>query len=60
LPATAPPGRPPARIFAIVVRSGVTPSFACTPPGDQRKPVITSSKIRTTPCCSVMARSRWR
>ena len=33
LPQTAAPGRPPATIFASVVRSGVTPKYCCAPPG---------------------------
>ena len=45
LPATAPPGMPPAMILAIVVRSGVTPNRCWAPPGAQRKPVMTSSKM---------------
>ena len=49
LPATAPPGSPPATILASTQRSGVTPKRACAPPRDQRKPVITSSMISTTP-----------
>ena len=44
-PATAPPGSPPATILASTHRSGMTPKRACAPPRDQRKPVITSSKI---------------
>ena len=55
-PATAPPGMPPATIFASVVISGVIPSAACTPPGDTRKPVTTSSKISTVPACLVRSR----
>ena len=51
-PATAPPGRPPATILASTHMSGVMPKRACAPPRDQRKPVITSSKIRTTPCAA--------
>src|SRR3972149_6859735 len=46
-PVTPPPGRPPARILASGVRSGVTPYSACAPPGETRKPVTTSSKMRT-------------
>jgi hypothetical protein len=49
LPHSAPPGSPPATIFASVVISGVMPKRAWAPPGDQRNPVITSSKIRTEP-----------
>ncbi len=45
-PVTAPPGNPPARIFANVVRSGRMPYSACAPPGETRKPVTTSSKIK--------------
>ena len=52
-PATAPPGSPPATILARTHMSGVTPKRCCAPPRDQRKPVITSSKISTTPCCWV-------
>ena len=55
-PATAPPGSPPATIFASTHMSGVTPKRACAPPRDQRKPVITSSRISTTPRALVTAR----
>ena len=55
-PATAPPGRPPARILASVVRSGVMPNCAWAPPGATRKPVITSSRISSTPCAAVSSR----
>ena len=47
-PAMAAPGRPPAAIFARAVRSGRTPKCAWAPPGATRKPVTTSSKMRTT------------
>src|SRR4051794_15809075 len=60
LPATAPPGRPPATILASTHMSGVTPKRACAPPRDQRKPVMTSSRIITTPCFLVAARSAVR
>jgi len=56
-PVTAPPGIPPARIFPSAVRSGVTAATACTPPGDQRKPETTSSKISTVPVAAVSARN---
>ncbi len=59
-PVTAPPGKPPARILARVVRSGRMPYSACAPPGDTRKPVTTSSKISSTPCCRVSSRSAVR
>ena len=48
-PATAPPGSPPATILASTHMSGMTPKRACAPPRDQRKPVMTSSRISTTP-----------
>ena len=48
-PARAPPGMPPATTFASAVRSGVTPISACAPPGDQRKPVTTSSNTTSVP-----------
>ena len=45
-PASAPPGKPPATIFAIVHRSAVIPKACCAPPGLKRNPLMTSSKIR--------------
>ena len=59
-PAPPPPGAPPARIFARVVRSGATPIAPCTPPGDTRKPVTTSSNIRMTSCLFVTSRRPFR
>jgi hypothetical protein len=56
LPTTAPPGNPPERIFANVVMSGVTPTAFCSPPGDTRNPVTTSSKIKMVPACLVSSR----
>ena len=56
-PATAPPGSPPASIFARVVRSGLILKACCAPPGEQRKPVTTSSKIKITFCSSVNFRT---
>src|SRR4030067_833445 len=48
-PATAPPGSPPASTLARQVRSGTTLYSFCAPPGETRKPVTTSSKMRKTP-----------
>ena len=56
-PTTAPPGSPPERILASVVRSGVMPSASCAPPGATRKPVTTSSKISSAPARRVSSRS---
>ena len=41
-------------------RSGVTPDQAVAPPGPSRKPVMTSSKIRSAPAASHAARSASR
>ena len=60
-PTTAPPGSPPVTTLASVVRSGVTPTTFCTPPGLYRNPVMISSKISTTPYCWVSRRiSAWK
>ena len=48
-PPTAPIGRPPPMTFPKQVRSGRTSNFACAPPLPKRKPVITSSKMRSAP-----------
>ena len=54
LPMNAPAGNPPPMILAMVVMSGVTPYFFCAPPEETLKPVMTSSKIRTTSCSLVI------
>ncbi|KAG1246283.1 hypothetical protein G6F65_020766 [Rhizopus arrhizus] len=51
LPPKAPTGMPPPITLASVVMSGFTPVRPCTPCGPTRKPVITSSKISSAPCC---------
>jgi hypothetical protein len=50
-PPKAPTGMPPPITLPSVVRSGVMPNRPCAPTGPTRKPVITSSKISTAPCC---------
>ncbi len=42
---------PPPTTLPKVDRSGVMPYKPCAEPGPTRKPVITSSKISTAPCC---------
>src|SRR5436190_1861496 len=59
-PTSAAPGSPPATAFARHVMSAVTPKYSCAPPGASRKPVTTSSKIRTTPFSFVSWRSALR
>ena len=49
-PETEASGSPLASALACVVRSGVTPYWACTPPRWVRKPDSTSSKMKTMPC----------
>jgi len=46
-------------IFPRHVRSGIIPKYSWAPPRASRKPVITSSKMRTIPFFSVEARL-WR
>ena len=60
MPATAPPGNPPATILAKVARSGVTPASACAPPGETRNPVTTSSKIKSVSVDFVSSRKKLR
>ena len=55
-PPNAPTGRPPPMILPSVVRSGRMPSRSCAPPGATRKPVMTSSKIRSAPWRFVSSR----
>ena len=55
-PPYAPTGMPPPMILPSVVMSGVTPYRPCAQFLCTRKPVMTSSKIRTTPW--VVQRSR--
>ena len=38
----------------------MTPKYSCAPPGARRKPVTTSSKIRTTPRSRVSWRSAFK
>ena len=47
-------------ILPSEVRSGSTPSRAWAPPRATRKPLMTSSKIRTAPCCVQSSRRRCR
>ena len=49
---------PPPRHLPSVVRSGVTPRYACAHPGPVRKPERISSKMRTTPYRAVSSRTR--
>ena len=49
-PATTDSGAPPATALPNVERSGVTPKWACAPPSAIRKPVITSSMMKSVPC----------
>ncbi len=56
-PPKAPTGRPPPITLPKVERSGRTPSSSCAPPFARRKPVITSSKMRSAPCASQRRRS---
>ena len=58
-PATHAPGSPPATILAKLDRSGRTSNAICAPPLVARKPVTTSSKISSTPCCVHSRRSSW-
>ena len=54
LPMNAPAGNPPPTILAMVVMSGVTPYLFWAPPEETLKPVMTSSKMRTTSFSSVI------
>jgi len=47
-------------IFPRQVRSGVTPKTPWAPPRPRRKPVITSSKMRSAPQADVASRSAAR
>ena len=59
-PARTEIGKPLPSALPIVVRSGVTPKRAWAPPGPWRKPVITSSKIRSVPAAVQASRSASR
>jgi len=59
-PPNAPTGRPPPITLPSAVRSGRIPNNSCAPARATRKPVITSSKIRSAPCRSHSSRSPWR
>ena len=43
-------------ILPRVVMSGQIPSFPCTPEGEMRNPVMTSSKMSNAPSRAVMSR----
>ena len=54
LPPIAAIGRPLPSAFANVARSGLMPKNSPAPPSSSRKPVTTSSNIKTTSFCSVI------
>ena len=56
-PPSAASGSPPPITFPKHHRSGCTPTAAVAPPRPRRKPVITSSKIKSAPARSHAARS---
>ena len=60
LPAIMPIGRPPPTTLPYVARSALIPNRAWIPPGCDRKPVTTSSKISAVPERSVTSRSSRR
>ncbi len=59
-PPYAPTGNPPPIIFPRVVISGVIPYTSWAPPNGNRNPVITSSKMSTTPYWVQSFRRPWR
>ena len=59
-PPTAATGIPPPMIFAKVARSGWTEKTREVLPAQNRKPEITSSKMRRAPCFRVRSRAACR
>ena len=60
LPARAASGSPPPITLPNVQRSGWTPKSGAAPERATRKPVITSSKIKSVPAASQADRNRVR
>ena len=61
LPTTAASGKPPARLFAMVIRSGSTPACSMANILPVRaNPVWISSMTSTMPCWSQSFLSAWR
>ena len=60
LPPIAPTGMPPPSALASVTMSGITPKRSTAPPAAMHRPVLTSSKMSTTPCLRVISRTASR